>query len=598
MRGRRLREQLLPSHILLAFCVLSSMAVFAFFVLRSVLLSQAVSGLEDQAALLKQRIEAAWAANRHDEVDALCKTMGAVTMARFTVVDRAGRVCGDSEATVDGMANHAGRVEIRDALAGRIGVAQRHSPTQKHQMLYVALPLHNQDGIVGVARAALPFRYVDLLLVAARRYLLLVGFLIGVLAFLFSVWAALRVSRPLEILEKGACRLADGDLAARLPIPLLEEPARVAQALNRMAGQLDEKIKTILNQKNERETILASMNEGVLAVDCAERILSVNPAAARLLALDAGRAPGRLLPEIVRNSDLQKLVVRALAEHAPVEAELALHVPEELCLRAAAALLRDARDTIVGVVVVLNDITRLKRLEIMRRDFVANVSHELRTPITAMMGFVETLREGSALKPGDADRFLEIMARQVARMDALVRDLLTLSRLEHQAERGEVMLADGGVRVVLEHAVQACLPQAEKKQVALRLNCPEDFVLAMNAPLLEQALINLMDNAVKFSPSGAVVSVNARASDDVILIEVKDAGPGIAPHHLSRLFERFYRVDSARSRQDGGTGLGLAIVRHIALAHHGSVSVASILGKGSVFTIHLPTPSKKTAPAI
>jgi two-component system, OmpR family, phosphate regulon sensor histidine kinase PhoR len=261
---------------------------------------------------------------------------------------------------------------------------------------------------------------------------------------------------------------------------------------------------------------------------------------------------------------------------------------EERFLQAHGAPLRDATGMEIGVLVVLNDITRLQRLENIRRDFVANVSHELKTPITAIKGSVETLLGGAMDEPDSAPRFLDIIARQADRLNAIIEDLLALSRIEQGEEKGGIQLVPAVIGEVIQSALQSCQIKARDKQVRLVADYAENLQCLANAPLLEQALINLIDNAIKYSNEGGEVQLAVHAATAAIEISVRDFGCGIDREHLPRLFERFYRVDKARSRKQGGTGLGLAIVKHIVQAHGGQVRVDSTLGEGSLFTIALP----------
>jgi two-component system phosphate regulon sensor histidine kinase PhoR len=224
----------------------------------------------------------------------------------------------------------------------------------------------------------------------------------------------------------------------------------------------------------------------------------------------------------------------------------------------------------------------------MRRDFVANVSHELKTPITSIKGFVETLLEGALEDPSSARKFLEIIARQADRLNQIIDDLLTLSRIEREAQDPHVLRESGSLHGVLQAAVDDCQRLLKQRKSQIALQCPRDLEVSMNAQLIEQAVVNLLDNAIKYSPPSSSIELTASRQDEWVVVEVKDHGSGIGPEHLGRIFERFYRVDKARSREQGGTGLGLAIVKHIAQAHSGKVSVQSTLGKGSTFTVHLP----------
>ena len=292
----------------------------------------------------------------------------------------------------------------------------------------------------------------------------------------------------------------------------------------------------------------------------------------------------------MRNPDLQHVVAQTLGGHRPVEADIVMRVgAEERNLQANGTLLHgDGDGDDVGAVVVLNDVTRLKRLEAVRRDFVANVSHELKTPVTSIKGFAETLEDGALDDPDTARRFVRIIAGQADRLNSIIEDLLALSTLEQSGDSPLLQLEEADLCDVVAVALEVCGPKAEAKHVALQETCPGCLLARVSPPLLEQAVVNLVDNAVKYSAAGDAVQVGLAEAGDEFVISVTDKGPGIAREHLPRLFERFYRVDKARSRDLGGTGLGLAIVKHIAQIHGGRVSVESVVGGGSTFRVHLP----------
>ncbi len=333
------------------------------------------------------------------------------------------------------------------------------------------------------------------------------------------------------------------------------------------------------------------MVEGVLAIDADEHVINLNHAAAQLLGLERETALGRSLQEVVRNPALQRLMADVLGnqESASDEIELALPEGEKRILHAQGSVLHDAHDKPIGALVVLHDVTRIRRLETVRRDFVANVSHELKTPVTSIKGFVETLLDGAMNQPGDAERFLRIIASQADRLGAIIEDLLTLSRVEQEEKQIEILLEPGEIRGVLQSAIELCQVKAEEKKVLILLACEDGLWVRMNSVLLEQAVVNLIDNAVKYSLPGHQVVVEAVQTALEVVIRVQDHGCGIPREHLPRIFERFYRVDKARSRALGGTGLGLAIVKHIVQAHGGRTSVKSTVGQGSTFLIHLPS---------
>ncbi len=415
------------------------------------------------------------------------------------------------------------------------------------------------------------------------------GLIVALVTAAVSLFVSRRITRPLEVMKRGAERFARGELGGRLPVAASEEIGGLAEAMNRMAAHLDDRIQTVLRQRNEQEAVLSSMVEGVVAVDTEERIMRLNRAAATLLAVQHMDVEGRPIQEVVRKADLQRFVTRTLQSRQQAEGDIALRTQgEERYLQAHGTVLRDAGGREIGALVVLNDVTRLRRLESMRRDFVANVSHELKTPITAIKGSVETLEAGAVESPDDARRFLGIVSRQADRLNAIIEDLLALSRIEQGVEEGELPLEEGSVREVLDAAVQSCAVSAAEKSIDINLFCDRGLRAPINAPLLEQAVVNLLTNAIKYSDDGKKIVVDASRFEETLMIKVQDFGCGIDPEHLPRLFERFYRVDRARSRKLGGTGLGLAIVKHIAQAHGGQVNVASTPEKGSVFTLVLP----------
>ncbi len=439
-----------------------------------------------------------------------------------------------------------------------------------------------------VVRTSVPITALTHTLDLVRNRVIVAG-LIGVLFYaVISLVISRRMSRPLEEIKRGAERFAAGELNHRLPIAGPDEVGAVAEAMNRMAEQLDERIHTVLRQQNEREAMLSSMEEGVLAINNESRILSLNKTCATLLGGEADKLQGHTVYEVIRKPDLLAFVEKALASASPVDGEIRIHGQQDRWVSAHGTTLLDAQRGKIGVLIVLHDVTRLRHLEEVRSDFVANVSHELRTPITSIKGFVETLMDGALEDRDNADRFLRIMLRQVNRLDAIISDLLALSRIEKGTDEQMIELAPESIGGVLQPAVEMCEKKAADKGIKIALACPDDLMGQINAALVEQAVINLLDNAIKYSESGSTVEIAAGREGTELVIRVTDQGCGIEARHLPRLFERFYRVDKARSRDLGGTGLGLAIVRHIALAHRGSVSVESMVGVGSTFSLRLP----------
>ena len=589
--GRRpLLWQLFPSYVVIIALSLAAVTWYATSTLRDFHHAEVARELEARARVIERQAEKLLAPEAAAALDALCKDLGKRSATRITVMLPSGRVIGDSDEDPTRMENHAtpSRPEMMAALRGETGTSVRHSATLDRNMMYLALPLVKDGAVAGVLRTSLPLTAIEEAMNGVHRRLAVAGLAVGLVAAVFSLWISRRVSQPLAAMRQGAERFARGELDTRVAVPDTEELAALAEALNQMAAQLGERLNRILCQRNEQEAILASMVEGVLAVDTQERLISLNRAAIRMLGVDLAAPEGRSLEEVVRNSALQGFASRALAAPGPTEGEVTLRDNGEVTLQLCGAPLRDAAGRQIGAVIVLNDVTRLRRLEGVRRGFVANVSHELKTPITSIKGFVETLLAGALREPADAERFLSIIAKQADRLNAIIEDLLLLSRLEEGNGKPSITLEDCKLREVLAAAVQVCCLQAEEKGIAVHLTCDEGLTARVNPPLLEQAIVNLVGNAIKFSEPGQPVEVKAEQTSAETLLTVADHGCGIERQHLPRLFERFYRVDKARSRKLGGTGLGLAIVKHIAQAHGGSVTVESAPGKGSTFTLRLP----------
>jgi two-component system phosphate regulon sensor histidine kinase PhoR len=366
-----------------------------------------------------------------------------------------------------------------------------------------------------------------------------------------------------------------------------EEAAMLARRLRQIRERAEAQWQEVRHQGELREAILSSMSEGVLAVDATGRCLALNEAGARLLGTTVSQVLHRDIAQVIRNSALVRFVEECIRDPEPREAEIEHHAAQERVLQVRGARLHGVDGTGLGAVVVLNDITRLRGLERVRKDFVANVSHELRTPITAIKGFVETLLEGGLDDPEETRHFLTIVHRHAERLQNLVEDLLSLARLEEAPEQG---LEFGPIDLtqVVREAVECCAAAAGSKDIRIQVQMPESAECEGNAPLLEQAVVNLLDNAIKYSEMGGVVRVFVKEAGEGYSIEVQDFGCGIGAEHLPRIFERFYRVDAARSKKMGGTGLGLAIVKHIVQLHQGSVEVESRLGRGSTFTLRVP----------
>ncbi len=593
MQGKRkkLLWQIYPWYIATIFAALVAMTLFASSQMRYLYLREVAGDLEARARLIADWLRPDLMAGDVVHIDSLSKAWGEKTGTRITIVGPYGEVLGDSDESPAVMENHGTRPEILESFerTTNIGTATRFSTTVEREMMYVALELERDDGSpLAVVRTSLPVTRIDAALTNLNLRIALGGLVVVVLATLISLFTFGRISRPLGRLKEGADRFARGEFEPKLQLPDTEEIAALAESMNRMAAQLDERISQIVRQRNEQDAVLSSMIEGVLAVDSEYNIINLNQAASQLFGVEPYQVRGSKVHDVIWNIDLQKFVEKTVNSESPVEGEIVLQDDEMRYLQAHGTLLRSASQRAIGAVIVLNDVTRIRKLESIRRDFVANVSHELKTPITSIRGFVETLLDGAVSEPEDTRRFLKIIIKHASRLNAIVEDLLTLSRIETETEQGAIDLIRGRLLPVLTAAVQTVEGHRADKAINIEISCDPDIYVHMHSRQLEQAVTNLIDNGIKYSGAESTIRVSADRIDDEIVVSVSDQGIGIERSHLPRLFERFYRVDKGRSREVGGTGLGLAIVKHIAIAHGGRISVTSSPGQGSTFRIHIP----------
>ena len=512
--------------------------------------------------------------------------------SRVTLIALDGRVLGDSEVDVADLGrleNHRERPEVRAALAGRTGTDVRTSASIDAPLLYVAVSIRDGGRTVGVLRLALPLTVVSASYRQLRQVMLAGGLVALAVAFGIGVFVAGRVTRPVVEMQQIAREMSEGRFDVRAPVRSVDEIGGLGRALNVMLARLREKIGDLQEERAKARAILDGMVEGVIAVDGHETILLMNERARALFGVGAGRGEGKPFLEIIRNAELHEIFreSRASAPELPLVREVRLRhpVPRIVQINAVPLHLAGAER---GAVMVLHDLTDLRRLEQVRTEFVANVSHELRTPLTAIQGYLETLLGGAMDERQHARRFLEIAFRHTERLGRLLNDLTDLSNIE----LGKVTLRLGPVPIadVVHSVLDIIRPRAQTGRVGLIADVqPSDLTVNADHDRLAQILINLVDNAVKYTPENGWVTVAARPVDPGRAeVRVRDTGAGIPRADLPRLTERFYRVDKARSRELGGTGLGLAIVKHLVLAHGGELTIESEEGEGTTVRFTLP----------
>jgi two-component system, OmpR family, phosphate regulon sensor histidine kinase PhoR len=512
--------------------------------------------------------------------------------SRVTLIAVDGRVLGDSEvdaADLGRLENHRDRPEVRTALAGGTGRDLRARASIDAPLIYVAVPVRDGGRIAGALRLALPLSAMTSSHGELRRVMLAGGLVALAVAFGIGVFVAGRVTRPIVEMQQIARAMSEGRFDVRAPVRSVDEIGALGRALNVMMTRLKEKISDLEEERARARAILDGMVEGVIAVDGHESIILMNERARAMFGVGAGRGEGKPFLEVIRNAELHEVfrASRAAAAEAPLVREVRLRHPGDRILQINAVPLRLA-GVDPGVVMVLHDLTALRRLEQIRTEFVANVSHELRTPLTAIQGYLETLLGGALEERQHARRFLEIAFRHTERLGRLLNDLTDLSNIE----LGKVALRQGPVSVaeVVDSVLDIIRPRAATGRVGLIADVqPVDLTVHADHDRLAQILINLVDNAVKYTPENGWVTVAARPlGEGRAEIRVRDTGVGIPRADLPRITERFYRVDKARSRELGGTGLGLAIVKHLVLAHGGELGIESHEGEGTTVRFTLP----------
>ncbi|TMK73002.1 MAG: HAMP domain-containing protein [Actinobacteria bacterium] len=526
------------------------------------------------------------------EIDALVDSAAREVSARVTIIAPDGRVLADSSLSGPELAaveNHGHRPEVMEALRGGTGSAIRRSATVDVDLLYAAVPIRHEGQVIGVARVALPLYGVEEQAREVARSVALALALAFAVAVLLSIALSAPLAGPLREMMQSAHRFAAGDLSARTRISRRDEIGELARILDRSADQLQARLNELAGERARTETILSAIDSGLLAVDHRGTVILANHSLRR--SLDLPDALGRHYVEVIRHSEVGRALEAALRTGRPQALEVRIHHLRRIyALQAGPFPGQEGMPH--GAVLTFQDVTERRRVDEMRRDFVANASHELRTPLTSIRGFVEALEDGGLEEPPTARRFLEKIRTHADRMAALVSDLLELSRLE-SGERPPTWERVPPEEVV-DEVVGALGGLAAVKQIEVTTHV-EAPAFETDRDRLRGVLENLVENALKYTPGGGHVSVTARADEGTVVFEVADDGPGIGAEHLPRVFERFYRVDKARSRELGGTGLGLSIVKHLVESLGGTVSVSSERGEGSRFSVRFPVARREAA---
>lgn len=537
------------------------------------------TNLRHQAELVEEALIGLSIDRDTEGIDGLVKKIGQKIGTRITIIKTTGEVIGDSEEDPKNMENHAARPEIREGLKGKIGKSIRYSGTLRKKMVYVALPISRGNKIVGVVRTSLSLRGVEELISRINRKVLYWAVILIVFALLFSLISSRAFTRPIREIVQATKGIAGRDFTTRVSTQRSDELGELAYALNWMTEEIEKLFTEIMTEKEELTAILSSMIEGVIVLDSEGKIVMTNEGFKNMCGRPASESViGEHYWEMLRSVEFKGLIDRVRAKGRAEAFEI--RIGDRVYLGNASLIHKREKGKTVAV---LHDITEIKRLERLKTEFVANASHELRTPLTIVKGFVETLGEKAK---GEDQHFLKIVRRHTDRMISLISDLSLLSQLEDREQKFDKKTIN--LRELASDVMEIFKERARKKGLKLELLATDEFPLIKGDPFfIEQIFVNLLDNAVKYTEQGEI-SIKLSGLNKELKIEVSDTGIGIPKEHLSRIFERFYTVDKARSREFGGTGLGLSIVKHIVLAHNGKIEVENQPGKGSKFIITLP----------
>ncbi len=541
------------------------------------------SDLESRAILFSKLLES-YTDFSDVDLSLICKELKQDTKTRYTVINKDGSVLGDSDENPKSMDNHLSRPEVLEANNGKTGTSIRYSNTVKEKMLYLAIS-QNINGEQIIIRTSVPLNSLKSNISLLTSEIIKSSIYILIATLGISLFISRKIANPLEKMVVNAMAFSKGEFQSRIKPSNTIEINSLAKSLNIMANQLDERIKLITLQKNENDAILASMAEGLVAVDYSNKIIKTNDFFRDLFELK-GRAVGLDINTVIKDKKFLKFY-KDLTDHKNIDnKEVTIDNIKNKTILCSATMLKDQEDNFMGHVIVVNDITKLRNLEKVRQEFVANVSHELKTPITALKGYVETLKDVD--NDEDKNYFLNILDKQTSRMNSIINDLLELSRLEESVDKGDIEIFENNILDLINDAINECEYAANKKQIKLHINCSSSIIFNLNKRLIQESVVNLIYNAIRYSDNKKIVKVDVKIISNNLHISVKDKGIGIPKNELDHIFKRFYCVDKSHSKATGGTGLGLSIVKHIMNLHSGKVVVESNVGKGSNFTLIIP----------
>lgn len=507
------------------------------------------------------------------------KQVAGTSRSRITLIDARGKVSADSEKEVVLLDNHFNRPEVQEARLRGMGKSVRYSDSLNIDMLYVAVAVQDGKDIKGYIRLARPLHDVQTVIDKVYQYILLTIFIVAIIALLVALFFSYRLYEPIKSMKQFTEKLRRGEPVGSIILRTSDETRTLADNINYLVEELKDKIRIAHEEKSKLMTAFTSMNEGVLIINAQGVIEFVSPVLNNMLSVQYGDVKGKTLMEAFRSVDLQKAFVEFKETKENVSREIILGNMEPAILSVGISAVHGNLDE-EKTMIVFHDVTRLKKLEQIRTDFVANVTHEIRTPLTAIIGYLETIKNGAINNIEETKKFIDIILKQAERLNRLVEDLLTISNIEMKETKLD--FEEVSLNMAVNNVVSLVDTKAKSKNITIHNNVRENLApIKADRDKLTQIFVNLLDNAVKFTPENGEVFIEEKEEGDFVAVSVRDTGIGVPGDEVQRLGERFYRVDRSRSRELGGTGLGLSIVKHLMIAHGGRMEIESQLGKGT-----------------
>lgn len=583
------------NRLTLVFVLLIGLSVGVLGVFVSSLIEKTYTDSLSERLTKETRLLAETLVWQHDiaQMDRLAETYGQALDARVTLVAADGTVLGDSESDPRTMENHADRPEFQQALeeTGIVGESVRYSATVDKRLMYIALPVVQNGEVVGVVRVSMSLEHIHESIRQIGLSLALGLLVLLLVAALVSSRLARGITRPIEEMTRLARGITRGEFNRdAVHVKSRDELGQLARAIHHMSISLQRQLGTIRESEGRLKSVIETMPSGLLLVDAEGKIMLVNPAIEHMLGVKGTEITGKSYTQFAHSYDLGHLIEKCVASRSNIREEIHLFLPEERILEASLSPIIGDEQHIAGVVIVLHDITAIRRLEKMRSEFVANVSHEIKTPVTSVIGFAETLLDGAMEDEETCRSFLQIIYEESQRLHRLIGDILDLSKIESRELPLQIEKFD--ISRLVRSTADTLNGQAEKKDQTLNLDLPDVLEVDGDIDRIRQIVVNLLSNAIAYTPGGGRIDVTVASEAGRWRLEVADTGVGIPEKDLPRIFERFYRVDKARSRESGGTGLGLAIVKHLVDALHGSIEVNSRVGEGTTFKLTFPLRQK------